>query len=83
MSRPLPPGVRAVRLGHGANCSSIGSVVDGLFLAATAGGALFAAVLAALPPPRPDAPVARPRRSDANDDPDADAALDVPRGDPW
>ena len=40
--------VRAVRAGHGANCSSIGSVVDMLFAAATVGTALFAAVAAAL-----------------------------------
>ena len=40
--------VRAVRAGHGANCSSIGSVVDLLFAAATVGTALFAAVTAAL-----------------------------------
>ena len=40
--------VRAVRAGHGANCSSIGSVVDILFAAATVGTALFAAVAAAL-----------------------------------
>jgi hypothetical protein len=37
-----------VRLGHGANCSSIGSVLDTLFLGAAAGGALLAAVCAAL-----------------------------------
>ena len=37
-----------VRLGHGANCSSIGSVVDTLFATATAGAAIFAAVVAAL-----------------------------------
>jgi hypothetical protein len=40
--------VRAVRAGHGANCSSIGSVVDILFAAAAVGTALFAAVSAAL-----------------------------------
>ncbi|MBX3193337.1 MAG: hypothetical protein KF819_40520 [Labilithrix sp.] len=40
--------VRAVRLGHGANCSSVGSVVDTLFVAATVGGAMLAAVLAAM-----------------------------------
>jgi len=37
-----------VREGHGANCSSIGSVVDTLFATATVGAAVFAAVLAAL-----------------------------------
>ncbi len=40
--------VRAVREGHGANCSSIGSVVDTLFVMGVAGGALLAAVAAAL-----------------------------------
>ena len=40
--------VRAVRSGHGANCSSIGSVIDTLFATATVGAAVFAAVLAAL-----------------------------------
>jgi negative regulator of sigma E activity len=47
--RPVDPDhVRIVRAGHGANCSSIGSVVDTLFVAAVAGGAIFAAVMAAL-----------------------------------
>jgi hypothetical protein len=40
--------VRAVRVGHGANCSSVGSVIDTLFLGAVAGGAIFAAVCAAM-----------------------------------
>lgn len=40
--------VRAIRLGHGANCSSIGSVVDTLFVAAVVSGALFAVILAAM-----------------------------------
>jgi hypothetical protein len=40
--------VIAVRLGHGANCSSIGSVVDTLFATAVVGAAVFAAVVAAL-----------------------------------
>jgi hypothetical protein len=38
----------AIRPGHGANCSSIGSVVDTLFVTSLLGGALFAAVIAAL-----------------------------------
>ena len=45
---PLPEGVRCVRLGHGANCSSIGSVVDTLFATAAVSAAVFAAVVAAL-----------------------------------
>jgi hypothetical protein len=40
--------LRAVRLGHGANCSSIGSVVDTLFASAVVGGAVLAAVIAAM-----------------------------------
>ena len=40
--------VRAIRLGHGANCSSIGSVIDTLFVAAVVSGAIFAVVLAAM-----------------------------------
>lgn len=40
--------VRAVRLGHGANCSSVGSVVDTLFVTAVVGGAIFAAICAAM-----------------------------------
>jgi hypothetical protein len=40
--------VRRVRVGHGANCSSMGSVVDTLFATATIGAAVFAAVVAAL-----------------------------------
>jgi hypothetical protein len=40
--------VRAVRLGHGANCSSVGSVIDTLFLGAVAGGVIFAAVCTAI-----------------------------------
>jgi hypothetical protein len=37
-----------LRVGHGANCSSIGSVVDTLFATAAVGAAVFAAVVAAL-----------------------------------
>jgi hypothetical protein len=43
-----PQRVSRVRLGHGANCSSIGSVVDTLFATAAVGAAVFAAVVAAL-----------------------------------
>jgi hypothetical protein len=43
-----PKQVRSVRLGHGANCSSLGSVVDTLFATAAVGAAVFAAVVAAL-----------------------------------
>jgi hypothetical protein len=40
--------IRSVRIGHGANCSSVGSVIDTLFLGAAVGGAIFAAVCAAM-----------------------------------
>lgn len=43
-----PEHLRAVRLGHGANCSSVGSVIDTLFVGAVVGSALFAAVCAAM-----------------------------------
>ncbi len=69
--------VRAVRQGHGANCSSIGSVIDTLFVTALAGGAVFAAVMAALGTepveergPRRDAPPAPERDPDRREDTD-------------
>jgi hypothetical protein len=40
--------ILAVHLGHAANCSSVGSVVDFLFVSAVAGAALMAAVAATL-----------------------------------
>jgi hypothetical protein len=43
-----PEHIRAVRLGHGANCSSVGSVIDTLFVGAAIGGAIFAAICAAM-----------------------------------
>jgi hypothetical protein len=43
-----PETIRVVRVGHGANCSSIGSVIDTLFVTALVGGAVFAAICAAL-----------------------------------
>jgi hypothetical protein len=47
--RPCDPEhVLRVRAGHGANCSSIGSVIDTLFATATVGAAVFAAIVAAL-----------------------------------
>lgn len=50
--------VLVVRRGPGANCSSIGSAVEMLFLSATAGAAILAAVSAAL----------RPREDDDDDE---------------
>ena len=40
--------IGVVRLGHGANCSSMGSVIDTLFASAVIGGAIFAAIAATL-----------------------------------
>jgi hypothetical protein len=45
---PSQHSVRVVRVGHGANCSSIGSVIDTLFATAAVGAAVFAAIVAAL-----------------------------------
>ena len=76
MSEPVADdGVLVVRRGPGANCSSIGSAVEMLFLSATVGTALLAAVSAALDP------------KDDDDDPDepataADAARDHRAGAP-
>lgn len=56
-------GVLVVRRGPGANCSSIGSAVEMLFLSATIGTALLAAVAASLDP-----------RDDESDEPDEPAA---------
>jgi len=50
--------VRVVREGHGANCSSIGSVIDTLFVAQVAAGALFAIVAASLSSADANAPAA-------------------------
>ncbi|MEI7892629.1 MAG: radical SAM protein [Myxococcales bacterium] len=44
----LQRSIRTVRLGYGANCSSLGSVVDVLFATAAVGTALMAAVAASL-----------------------------------
>jgi hypothetical protein len=58
----LPAGVLAVRAGPGANCSSIGSVVDILFGTAVAAGLAYALIATSLgdekveivnPPPPP------------------------------
>ncbi len=77
----VPPGledhVQSVRLGHGANCSSIGSVVDTLFASAVVTGAIFAAVCAALArekvtvvgqPPKPSSPDAAAAPKPPDDD---------------
>jgi len=48
MSEELEEHIQVVREGHGANCSSIGSVIDTLFIAQVAAGALLAVVAASL-----------------------------------
>jgi hypothetical protein len=48
MSEDLEEHVKVVREGHGANCSSIGSVIDTLFVAQVAAGAILAVVAASL-----------------------------------
>ncbi len=62
----LPENVRVVRLGSGANCSSVGSVIDTLFVSAAVGSAVFAAVCAAMK----EEPVRVVR--DAGDEPEDD-----------
>jgi hypothetical protein len=61
-----PDDIVAVRLGPGANCSSIGSALDLLFLSAVAGGALLATIAAAFPLP------ARTRQEPPAPQPDAE-----------
>jgi hypothetical protein len=46
-------GILVVRRGPGANCSSIGSAVELLFLSATVGAAVLAAIAAAVAPEEP------------------------------
>jgi hypothetical protein len=48
IEEPLTEHIERVRVGHGANCSSVGSVIDTLFATAAVGAAVFAAVVAAL-----------------------------------
>jgi hypothetical protein len=67
-SARLPPGVLAVRPGPGANCSSIGSVIDILFVAGMTAGAVAAALAAALPTEPeagPEAPPPEPPPGDS------------------
>lgn len=66
----LPEGVLAIRRGPGANCSSIGSVIDILFVSAAVGGTLLVALAAAMDPrAREDQPAAPEATPDA-DEPD-------------
>ncbi len=68
--------VRVLRAGHGANCSSIGSVIDTLFATAAVGSAVFAAVLGALKREEIKIVGATPpaTKSGANEPPPAEAA---------
>ena len=60
------PHILVVRRGVGANCSSIGSAVEMLFLSAAFGAAILAAVSAAMPPIDESTP---PSGGDPPDDP--------------
>ena len=71
--RGLGAHVRVVREGHGANCSSIGSVIDTLFATAAVGGALLAAVAAAVRDERAHANADAHANAHAHADADADA----------
>lgn len=73
----LPEGVLAVRAGPGANCSSIGSVVDMLFAAAVAAGVVYVGVAASLGD-RALEQVGEDERTRRN--PDHDSDDDLPHG---
>ncbi|MBS2016758.1 MAG: hypothetical protein JST00_27990 [Deltaproteobacteria bacterium] len=78
-SAPRASSLLAVRLGHGANCSSVGSVVDTLFLSAAVGGALFAALCASLA--TEPVTVVGARHDDGDDgEANRDAGSDAARG---
>lgn len=71
--------VLVVRRGAGANCSSIGSAVEMLFLSATAGAALVAAVTAMLRDETSDAPRDAPPDAPPTAPPDAASAAEPER----
>lgn len=52
----LPEGVLAVRVGTGANCSSVGSALDVLFYAGALAAMIAVAIAAAMPAKRDDDP---------------------------
>jgi hypothetical protein len=64
--------VRAIRLGHGANCSSIGSVVDTLFASAVIASAVLATILATMKR-EPVRTVGPPEAKPPAEDPGSDA----------
>lgn len=65
----LCDGVLVIRRGTGANCSSIGSAVEMLFLSAAVGAAVLAAVVAAIQPGPGQDPV-RPEEHASEPSPD-------------
>ena len=67
-------GIRVIRLGSGANCSSIGSVVDTLFATAAVGGAILVAVAGALA--RESAIYAEKKAKTSRDDDSHEGAAD-------
>jgi hypothetical protein len=69
----IEQGVICVREGPSANCSSIGSVVDTLFLTAVAGGALFTAVAAAIAAEKDDVRVVGAETSPPEEEEKSDA----------
>jgi hypothetical protein len=80
VERIRPEQIRAVRIGHGANCSSIGSVIDTLFVGALMGGAILAAVAAALSR-EPITVVGRDSRPKDNEDGPNKHGADTPKAD--
>jgi hypothetical protein len=72
--RALPEGVLAVRAGPGANCSSIGSVVDMLFVASVAIGTAYAAIAVALGDPLPVADASSDPSREPSREPSRDAS---------
>jgi len=75
-----PEQILVARVGNGANCSSIGSVVDTLFAAAVVGTAVFAALAAALA--TEEVRVVGERGGDASPEAASADARPARRGDP-
>ena len=75
----LPEGVLAVRPGPGANCSSVGSVVDMLFAAAVVAGVAYASVAASLADPEVEREANREADREADREGESDAPEEGPR----
>lgn len=75
----MSDGILRIRRGPGANCSSIGSAVEMLFLSATAGAALLVALNAALDEaaPPPDAPLPEPDPAESDSETPSPGADDA------